>query len=269
MSNDQERRDRWQAITNRPVMQGIGIADASGAAVGGAQSLHGLATQGPRTVNGGIAAAARPGGLALNTLGLLTAPISIGQGIVNLMNGDTSQGVLDVASGGLGLASAGMGLAGIACPPLGIAAAVGGLAAFGNERAQENGWYGRDPGADGNADPNGRARTFFGSIGSESGEAFAAGRRLYGNNLPERVIGNTVGGLAAAGRGAYAGARNTGAAAWGGATRLADTLAGPVASTATTLANGRVGRGIRSLYAGGDRPAAPVPAADLMNYNMF
>lgn len=249
MSNDQQHRPPQM---DNPLLNGLGLLDAGASAEGAARGAIELRTHGPRMVNHGLRAATQTGNIARGALGNLTGPISMAQGAAHLANGNTSQGVLDLGAGAAGTTSALLGLAGVACPPLAIGAGIASLAAFGNEEAQERGWYGRNPDAT-NA-------SFFGSIGNDGGSAFTAGRGLYGNNLPERVIGNAVGGIAAAGAGAYRGAANTVQAVRGGGVRAASMLADGA---------GAVGRGIRHLYGGGERTAAPAPGADLMNYNYF
>ncbi len=252
MSTDQQQRPQM----DNPLLNGIGLVDAAASAEGAVRGAAELRSVGPRMVNQGVRAATQTGNVARGVLGNFTGPLSMAQGAAHLANGNTSQGVLDVGAGAAGTTSALLGLAGVACPPLAIGAGIASLAAFGNEEAQERGWYGRNPDAT-NA-------SFFGSIGNEGGAAFDAGRRLYGNNLPERVIGNAVGGVAAAGAGAYRAGANTVQAVRGAGVRGAE-MAGTGASW--------LGRGIRSIYGGGDRaPAAPAPAsapADLMNYNYF
>jgi hypothetical protein len=252
MTTDQQHREPPHgAQMESPLLNGIGMVDAGASAeavVGGARELR---TIGPRMANHGLAAAGQTGNIVRGALGNITGPISMMQGAVNLANGNTSQGVLDLGAGAAGTTSALLGLAGIACPPLAIGAGIASLAAFGNEEAQSNGWYGTNP--------DNTNASFFGSIGNEGGAAFDAGRRLYGNNLPERVIGNAVGGIAAAGAGAYRGGLNTVQAVRGGGVRALSMLESGA---------GAVGRGIRNVY-GGAQPAAAEPGGDLMNYNYF
>ena len=251
MSNDQQHRPH--SPMNTPLLNGISAVDAAAstdAVVDGARELR---SHGGRMRNHGFHAATRTGNMARGLLGNFTGPLSIAQGAANLARGETSQGALELGAGVAGTSSALLGLAGIACPPLAIGAGVASLAAFGNEEAQERGWYGRNP-DETNA-------SFFGSIGNEGGAAFDAGRRLYGNNLPERVIGNVVGGVASGGAGALRGAANTAQALRGGGVRAASMLGD---------LGGMAGRGIRNVFGGGDRgAAAPEPGPDLMNYNYF
>lgn len=250
MSNDQQQ---LPPNMDHPLLNGIGLVDAGASAEGAARGAMDLRTQGPRMMNQGVRAAVQPGNVARGVLGSLTGPLSMAQGAVHLARGNTSQGALDLTAGAAGTTSALLGLAGVACPPLAIAAGVGSLAAFGNEEAQQRGWYGQ------NADASNAS--FFGSIGNEGGAAFDAGRRLYGNSLPERVIGNTVGGIAAAGTGAYRGVANTAQAVRGAGVRGGSMLGDGA---------GLLGRGMRNVYGGGPRTAAtPEPGADLMNYNYF
>lgn len=234
---------------DQAALTAAGHVDAAFAAdglLGGARELGRL---GPRIVNGGAASALGAGSAVRGTAGMVTGPLSMAQGAVNVANGQYSQGVLDLASGGLGVASSGLALAGVAFPPLAVGAGVAGLAAYGNEDAEQAGFYGRAP--------DGGHATFLSSIGDRMSGAYAAARRLYGSSLPERVIGSAVGGVAAGGAGAGQTLYNAAGAAFYGGRRL-----GGLAADAGRV----VGRTLNVSGA----PSEPNPTASgPMNFNYF
>lgn len=162
--------------------------------------------------------------------GIAGAPLSMWSminGGREIANGDTSQGVLDVASGGLGLASSyagmmngaaafGTGVGTAAAAPLALAAGSVGLAAYGNGYATERGWYGHND--------DGSNATFFGAMGNGASEGWRDGNRWGRNALGDNWGGRALGwGLGAAAGGADSAGRgvwNFGQAMWGGARRL-------------------------------------------------
>ena len=184
---------------------GHGTAEAimaARAAAHGGHAAHGLA----HTLMGA-------GGIGLGLLGMPLGGISIAEGITNLQHGNTSQGVLDITSGSLGMASGFTGLvagsaaatgttfgagslgAGLvaAAPPLAIAAGLAGLGAYGNQYAQDHGWYGTND--------DGTNATFLGGIGNVTSRAWEGGNRLgtnlLGDNWAGRGLGAVTGGIGA------------------------------------------------------------------------
>jgi hypothetical protein len=165
----------------------------------------------------------------MGVLGAGLGGLQLGTGIGEIVNGDTSQGVLDVASGGLGAASGVMAAAGMACPPLAVAAAAAGLGAYGNKYAEDNGWYGTHTDENGNEVNS----SFLGSIGETASAGMDLGRDIAGDNIAGDLLGGAIGGIGGAGQTIM----NTGAAIGGGVVRGAEALAGGVESIGSGIAD--------------------------------
>ncbi|MFN0246646.1 MAG: hypothetical protein ACKV2T_07040 [Kofleriaceae bacterium] len=169
-------------------------------------------------------------GVGLGVLGLPLAGWTMAEGVHNIAEGRTSQGVLDLASGGLGALSstagiaAGMGMAGsggilgglaMAAPPLAIAAGLAGLGAYGNQYAEDHGWYGEND--------DGTNASFLGGIGNRAGTGYdigsSIGTGLLGDNMIGRGLGTGLGVIGGGIGGAVGTVMNAGAAIGGGIAR--------------------------------------------------
>ena len=145
------------------------------------------------------------------------------------MTGSTgSQGALDVGAAGLGGASAALGMAGVACPPLAIAAGAAGLGAYGNEFAENHGWYGQHTDAATGQQQN---ATFLNSIGDAGQQGWNIGHQALGNN----IAGDVMGGIGAGVVGGVQTVANTGAAIGGGVARIGSNAWGAMKAGAQTM----------------------------------
>lgn len=132
--------------------------------------------------------------------------INMGKGLAHLQHAaqqgevtgsEGSQATLDIGSGGLGVANLLKYVAGGTSLPLTIAAGLGGMAASGNEYAEDQGWYGK------HFDEKTRKlenATFLNSIGDYAKTGWHMGHDALGDNIAGDVLGTITGGIGALGK---------------------------------------------------------------------
>jgi hypothetical protein len=158
------------------------------------------------------------GGLGLGILGIPLGGISMAMGIDEVSKGEGSQGSLDILSGGLGMTSSVASIMGLASAgPLGLAAGIAGLAAYGNNDARAEGYYGKDR--------EGENNTFLGSVRDKASDGWGvgmdAGHGLLGDNIAGDLAGGVMGGLLGGFGGIGQGVMNFGSAFGVGAGKAA------------------------------------------------
>jgi len=206
------------------ILEGGHVADSVFALTEGLGGMHALEHVAEGTAAAGLVEGASP---FMAGFGGVLGAFNMGKGVGEIGNAisdgnfsgsEGSQGVLDVASGGLGVASTAAYLAtGAACPPLAVAAGLAGLGAFGNEYAEENGWYGQHRNAETGEMEN---ATFLNSIGDSAGAGWDFGHSVAGDGIAGDVLGGVAGGLAGAGQTVW----NAGAAIGGGVARAGSAI---------------------------------------------
>ncbi len=152
-------------------------------------------------------------GRVLGGLGAVGGALELVEGFEELDSGEREQGGLDLAAGGLGLGSGGLALAGISCPPLAVGAAGVGAMAYGHKETKRLGVWGQNDKGENrsswdfvrdatSAVYQNTNRKLGGGILGKIGGGMLAGTAALGT-ATDAVLGDLVGGVIAAGVGAY------------------------------------------------------------------
>jgi hypothetical protein len=229
------------------ILEGAHVGDSAFALAEGFGGMHALeaATEGTRAA--GLVEGASP---FMAGFGGVLGAFNMGKGAAEMMNahdeGDMagsegSQGALDMVSGGLGVASTAAFLAtGAVCPPLAVAAGLAGLGSFGNEYAEDNGWYGQHQNAETGETEN---ATFLNSIGDSAGAGWNMGHDIAGDGIAGDVLGGVAGGLAGAGQTVW----NAGAAIGGGVARAGSAIGNAAGAVWSYLSDERFKRDVAPI----------------------
>ncbi len=131
---------------------------------------------------------------ALRAAGLGFGATNMWGGVRNLRDGNTEQGVGDLASGVFSTGVTLMEMAGRADPRAAVLATLANLGAYGTTHARDAGWYGRDPGAaggppvmEGNAS---RPLGFAESVGVRASSGYRAGSDWAGGGWLGSIVGS-------------------------------------------------------------------------------
>lgn len=133
------------------------------------------------------------GGLGAANLGSGIAHMQVAARRGDLTGSEGSQGALDAASGATGIANlVGLAATGAVSGPLALAAGITGLAASGNEYAEDHGWYGKHYNDKTHKLEN---ATFLNSIGDNAKAGWRWGHEAGGDGFAGDALGTILGGI--------------------------------------------------------------------------